>query len=98
MKKTKPEPTIMKPIIDMKSTKPEPTIMKPITDTSLLPAFLTVEEVATLTRRKRRSIYDLVEKGDIPFSRPQNTRMIIFKRDDILAWINPQTKSPGLAD
>lgn len=74
----------------MKKTK-TPASVAPLTTTILdparLPAFLTVEDVAGLLRRKRRSIYDLVEKKLIPHSRPPGTRMIIFEKRAILDWI-----------
>lgn len=68
----------------------------PITNPATLPAILTAQEVAHLLRRKVRSIYELVEKKAIPFSRPKHTRMIIFKRDDILEWsgLELETKKP----
>lgn len=73
----------------MKKTKPKPAAAErtPILDPATLPAFLTVEDVAALLRRKRRSIYDLVEKKLIPHSRPPGTRMIIFERQAVLDWI-----------
>jgi excisionase family DNA binding protein len=72
----KPKPT----------AKPDPT-PKPITDLNTLPAFLTVNDVAALLRRKPRSIYELVEKGLIPCARPPGTRMIIFEKKAVLDWI-----------
>lgn len=76
----------------MKKTKPESpapiTIARaPIIDPATLPAFLTVDDVAALLRRQRRSVYDLVEKGLIPCSRPPGTRLIIFEKKAILDWL-----------
>jgi predicted DNA-binding transcriptional regulator AlpA len=62
-----------------------------VTNPSELPAFLTVADVAALLRRSPRSIYDLVERDLIPCSRPPGTRMIIFEKKAILAWITCHT-------
>ncbi len=58
-----------------------------ITDPAQLPAFLTVREVAQLIRRQPRTIYEMVEKGLIPFSRPPGTRSITFEKQRILEWM-----------
>ena len=76
------------------ATNIPPTLPSPITDPSALPVILTAKEVAVLLRRKIRSVYELVEKEAIPFSRPKHTRMIIFKRDEILEWSGLGAKKP----
>lgn len=78
----------------MKTPKTPSPNEPPIIDPRTLPAILTAKEVAHLLRRKLRSIYELVEKKAIPFSRPAKTRMIIFKRDEILEWSGLDTKKP----
>ena len=48
--------------------------------------YLTTREVAALMRVKERKIYDLVAKGDIPFSK--TTGKLLFPKDAVLAWID----------
>lgn len=74
----------------MKKAKPESSALteRAIIDPANLPAFLNVDDVATLLRRKRRSVYDLVEKDLIPYSRPRGTRIIVFEKHAILEWLN----------
>lgn len=65
-------------------TKPKAPVT---TNPADLPAYLTVTDVATLIRRKPRSIYDLVAKKLIPYSQPPGTRMILFEKKAVLDWI-----------
>ena len=48
--------------------------------------YMTTREVAALMRVKERKIYDLVARGDIPFSK--TTGKLLFSRDAVLAWID----------
>jgi excisionase family DNA binding protein len=52
----------------------------------LTPKFLTVDEVADLLRVSRRSVYDWVSQGVIPFHKAG--RRTIFLLDEILEWTN----------
>jgi excisionase family DNA binding protein len=49
-----------------------------------LPRFLKVEEVATLLRCKRRTIYDMVEQGRIPHRKVGGR--LLFDLDEIIEW------------
>ena len=49
-----------------------------------LPRFLKVEEVATLLRRKRRTIYDMVEQGRIPYRKVGGR--LLFDLNEIIEW------------
>lgn len=46
--------------------------------------FLRVEEVASLLRCKKRTIYDMVEQRRIPFRRVGGR--LLFDLDEIVAW------------
>ena len=49
-----------------------------------LPRFLRVEEVATLLRCKKRTIYDMVEQERIPFRKVGGR--LLFDADEIVQW------------
>ncbi len=49
---------------------------------------MTAEEVAKLLRVNRKTIYDAVRAGTIPFVRVG--RLIRFRRDVVLAWASGQ--------
>ncbi len=49
-----------------------------------LPKFLTVQEVADLLRCKKRTIYDMVEQGRIPFRKVGGR--LLFDLDEIIEW------------
>jgi len=49
-----------------------------------LPRFLKVEEVATLLRCKRRTIYDMVEQERIPYRKVGGR--FLFDLDEIIDW------------
>ena len=49
-----------------------------------LPRFLKVDEVATLLRCKRRTIYDMVEQGRIPHRKVGGR--LLFDLDEIIEW------------
>ena len=49
-----------------------------------LPRFLKVEEVATLLRCKRRTIYDMVEQERIPYRKVGGR--LLFDLDEIIDW------------
>ena len=55
--------------------------------------YLTTKEVAALMRVKERKIYDLVAKGDIPFSK--TTGKLLFPKDAVLDWINKDSILAG---
>ncbi len=55
--------------------------------------YLTTREVATLIRVKERKIYDLVARGEIPFTK--TTGKLLFPKDAVLAWINKDSDLPG---
>ena len=57
--------------------------------------YLTTREVAALMRVKERRIYDLVAKGDIPFSK--TTGKLLFPKDALLAWIDKDSLPAGKA-
>jgi len=49
-----------------------------------LPRFLKVEEVATLLRCKRRTIYDMVEQERIPYRKVGGR--LLFDVDEVIEW------------
>tara|TARA_Y100000589_G_C27143589_1_gene625820 strand:+ start:22 stop:888 length:867 start_codon:yes stop_codon:yes gene_type:complete len=55
--------------------------------------FLTTREVAALMRVKERRIYDLVARGDIPFSK--TTGKLLFPKEAVLDWINKDSIITG---
>ena len=55
--------------------------------------YLTTKEVAALMRVKERKIYDLVARGDIPYSK--TTGKLLFSKDAVLAWINKDSLPVG---
>ena len=57
--------------------------------------YLTTKEVAALMRVKERKIYDLVARGNIPYSK--TTGKLLFPRDSVLAWINKNGPHAGKA-
>lgn len=59
-----------------------------------LPILLTVKEVANLLRTSRKSIYNMVERGQIPGAIKIGFRLL-FSRNDLLQWLNERrTLSP----
>ncbi|MDQ3651546.1 MAG: helix-turn-helix domain-containing protein [Acidobacteriota bacterium] len=48
------------------------------------PHFLTVREVADLLRRKRRTIYEMVARDQIPYRKVGG--MLLFDLDEVVAW------------
>jgi len=49
-----------------------------------LPRFLTVDEVAGLLRCKKRTIYDMVEQGRIPYRKVGGR--LLFDADEMIEW------------
>ncbi len=58
--------------------------MKQLQPNSLLPRFLTVEEVAEMLRVKPRTIYDWVSQRRIPFRKAGDRT--VFLLTEILEW------------
>ena len=58
-----------------------------------LSQYLTTREVAALMRVKERKIYDLVARGDIPYSK--TTGKLLLPKDAVLAWINKDSLPAG---
>lgn len=56
------------------------------------PALMTTAEVAEFLRTKERTIYDMVAKQAIPFTRA--TGKLLFPRRLIEAWLEAQTETP----
>jgi excisionase family DNA binding protein len=56
----------------------------------ILPKFLTVEEVAELLRVEKRTVYEWVSRGLIPYRKAGNRT--IFLLDEILDWTVPEAK------
>ena len=54
------------------------------------PLFLDVKEVAELLRIKRRTIYEMVSQGRIPYRKAGDRT--IFLLDEILEWTRPNAK------
>lgn len=53
---------------------------------STLPEVLKVDEVATLLRLNRKTVYEMVQREEIPGIR-ECGRAIRFHRDTVLAWL-----------
>ena len=62
------------------SAKPEEILVT----VSRLPRFLRVEEVADLLRCKKRTIFDMVEQGRIPYRKAGGR--LLFELDEIVEW------------
>ena len=56
---------------------------------SELPVVLTVDEVAALLRGNRKTIYDLVQRRELPGARKVG-RCICFHRATVLQWLAGQ--------
>jgi excisionase family DNA binding protein len=54
------------------------------------PLFLDVNEVAELLRIKRRTVYEMVSQGRIPYRKAGDRT--IFLLDEILEWTRPNEK------
>ena len=52
-----------------------------------LPVFMTVEELATLLRVNRNTIYELFQRGEIPGGKRVG-RCIRFLSEAVLSWIS----------
>ena len=55
----------------------------------VVPVVLTVDEVAALLRVNRKTIYDLVQRRELPGARKVG-RCIRFHRDTVLHWLAGQ--------
>jgi excisionase family DNA binding protein len=51
-----------------------------------LPSVITVDEVASLLRVNRNTVYDLFQRGEIPGGRKVG-RSIRFSRDTVIQWL-----------
>ena len=51
-----------------------------------LPPVITVDEVASLLRVNRNTVYDLFQRGEIPGGRKVG-RIIRFSRDTVVEWL-----------
>ena len=72
------------------------TLALPVIDVTTLPVLLTVAEVAGLIRKTRKAVYKLVERGAIPGVFRPDQRSLLFRRDELLRWINQErATSPG---
>ncbi len=60
------------------------------------PRFLTVDEVAALTRLARATVYKLAATGEIPSQKMR--RRLLFPADAIEAWIANEGKPLPLAE
>jgi excisionase family DNA binding protein len=54
-----------------------------------LPTFLTVDELAALMRLNRKTVYDAIDKGEIPGAQ-RIGRSIRITRDTVVAWLKSQ--------
>lgn len=54
------------------------------------PMFLDVKELAELLRIKRRTVYEMVSQGRIPYRKAGDRT--IFLLDEILEWTRPNEK------
>lgn len=52
-----------------------------------LPAVLTVDELASLLRLNRKTVYESIQKGEIPGARRLG-RTIRISRDAVLVWLS----------
>ena len=60
------------------------------TNETTRPMFLDVKEVAELLRIKRRTVYEMVSQGRIPYRKAGDRT--IFLLDEILEWTQPNEK------
>ena len=57
------------------------------------PEYLTVDEVATLTRLSRKTVYNLAWKREIPVLRVR--RRLLFPRHEVVQWIENGGQMPS---
>ena len=57
-----------------------------------LPSLLTVDEVAVLLRTSSKSVYAMVERGQLP-GLIRVGRRLLFRRDDLLRWLGESRAS-----
>jgi excisionase family DNA binding protein len=62
--------------------------------TADLPWLLTTDDVATLLRTSRKSVYAMVERGLLP-GITRIGRRVLIRRDDLLDWLR-QKSTPSL--
>jgi excisionase family DNA binding protein len=55
-------------------------------DAGTLPAIITVDELATLLRLDRKTVYDAIARGEIPGVRRIRRTLRVY-RDAVLEWI-----------
>lgn len=60
------------------------------TNETTRPLFLDVKEVAELLRIKRRTVYEMVSQGRIPYRKAGDRT--IFLLEEILEWTRPNDK------
>ena len=60
------------------------------TNETTRPLFLDVKEVAELLRIQRRTVYEMVSQGRIPYRKAGDRT--IFLLDEILEWTRPNEK------
>jgi len=73
--------------------KPKTTAPSPVIETTTSSALLTTVEVADYLRVKERTIYEMVARQTIPFSRA--TGKLLFPRRLVDAWLEAQTELPA---
>jgi len=67
----------------------------PLATAELLPALLTMDEVATLLRTSRKAVYAMVERRQMAGVTRIGRRLLV-RRDDLLCWLNERrAASPG---
>jgi excisionase family DNA binding protein len=58
------------------------------------PALLLASEVAALLRTSRKSVYSMIERGQLPVVRIG--RRVLIREDDLLEWLRQKSSTPSL--
>lgn len=51
------------------------------------PEYINVDQAAELLGLSRQSVYNLTSKGGIPNIKRKGSKKLVFKRSDIVAWM-----------
>ena len=58
------------------------------------PALLLANEVADLLRTSRKSVYSMIERGQLP-GVTRIGRRVLLRRDDLLEWLRQKSSTPS---
>jgi len=56
--------------------------------------YLTIDEVVDLIRLEKPTIYKLVAKRQIPYSKPPHTKKLLFLKSELIEWLKSGRRKP----